>query len=512
MRWNLILGLVGLSLALGSAPELSAQTIPNDKFSANRFTPAPGAGNYVMVDGAVVGGHMTPSVGLFIDYAHRPFVLYGATCTNGDPSKCSVKDSQINIVSYQLAFDAMATLSLWQRLQLGLVMPIVATSGDSFSAPTPDRPDKYVDIRGGQALGLGDPRLSAKVRLVGKGSEGFSLALIGFMTAPTGQLTAKGRSIGDETVTGGGHLAAEYGINKLRFGVNIGGVVRPSRELLSTKVGPELIYGVGGSFQATPLVRVIGEVTGATHLSARLDENPVEARAAGELSTGDFVFLVGAGAGLVSGVGVPVFRLIGGASYRPQGLDSDGDGVSDAKDACPTEREDRDGFQDDDGCPDPDNDNDGIPDTADKCPDQAEDKDGFQDTDGCPDLDNDGDGIPDGYDSCPNEPEDKDGDRDEDGCPDNDRDRDGVPDDVDKCPDVPEDTDGFGDEDGCPETDYDGDGIPDDEDQCPDQAEDIDGVEDQDGCPEGGKSPDQGKSPKDGKEKPEAKPRTRTRG
>ena len=39
-----------------------------------------------------------------------------------------------------------------------------------------------------------------------------------------------------------------------------------------------------------------------------------------------------------------------------------------------------------------------------KCPDQPEDKDGFQDDDGCPDLDNDGDGIPDALDKCPNEP------------------------------------------------------------------------------------------------------------
>ena len=52
---------------------------------------------------------------------------------------------------------------------------------------------------------------------------------------------------------------------------------------------------------------------------------------------------------------------------------------------------------------------DGIPDSVDACPDEAEDKDGFQDEDGCADADNDGDGQPDGQDDCPNEPEDKDG-------------------------------------------------------------------------------------------------------
>ena len=82
------------------------------------------------------------------------------------------------------------------------------------------------------------------------------------------------------------------------------------------------------------------------------------------------------------------------------------------------EPEDKDGFQDEDGCPDPDNDGDGIPDAADKCPNEPEDKDGFQDEDGCPDPDNDGDGVPDAQDKCPDQPETKNGYQDDDGCPD----------------------------------------------------------------------------------------------
>src|SRR6185312_8749748 len=84
-----------------------------------------------------------------------------------------------------------------------------------------------------------------------------------------------------------------------------------------------------------------------------------------------------------------------------------------------------------------DRDGDGIKDNADKCPDQPEDKDGFQDEDGCPDLDNDGDGLNDAIDKCPNDPEDKDGFEDEDGCPDPDNDNDGIADKDDKCPNEP---------------------------------------------------------------------------
>ncbi len=68
--------------------------------------------------------------------------------------------------------------------------------------------------------------------------------------------------------------------------------------------------------------------------------------------------------------------------------------------------------------PTADRDNDGIPDAKDQCPDQPEDKDGFQDADGCPDIDNDGDHVLDIADKCPTEQETLNGYQDEDGCPD----------------------------------------------------------------------------------------------
>jgi OOP family OmpA-OmpF porin len=96
----------------------------------------------------------------------------------------------------------------------------------------------------------------------------------------------------------------------------------------------------------------------------------------------------------------------------------DGDDVVGAHDACPTEPEDEDGFEDLDGCPEADNDRDGIADVDDLCPCDAEDVDQWVDTDGCPDLDNDGDRILDVCDSCPDEAETYNGRCDNDGCPD----------------------------------------------------------------------------------------------
>jgi OOP family OmpA-OmpF porin len=80
----------------------------------------------------------------------------------------------------------------------------------------------------------------------------------------------------------------------------------------------------------------------------------------------------------------------GAADLRPAESsalgDFDHDGIPDGADLCPREAEDADGFEDQDGCPDPDNDKDRIPDARDKCPNVAEIYNGVDDDDGCPDA------------------------------------------------------------------------------------------------------------------------------
>ena len=164
------------------------------------------------------------------------------------------------------------------------------------------------------------------------------------------------------------------------------------------------------------------------------------------------------GAGLV-GMRGDDFRISGGLTWSPQ-----------PKGIAEIGRGDRDG--------------DGIPDVSDACMEDSEDRDGYQDDDGCPDVDNDGDGVVDANDTCPDEPEDRDAYQDEDGCPERDNDGDGITDVADRCPDAKEDLDEFEDDDGCPDEDNDGDGIVDEKDQCPNEAETVNNVDDTDGCPD----------------------------
>lgn len=114
--------------------------------------------------------------------------------------------------------------------------------------------------------------------------------------------------------------------------------------------------------------------------------------------------------------------------------------------------------------PPKDTDGDGVPDTIDECPTVA----GPSAFKGCPDTD--GDGVPDKKDECPTVA----GPVYLNGCPD--KDGDGVADKNDKCPDVA----GPIKNNGCPYTDTDGDGVTDDVDQCPT----VKGIIANNGCPD----------------------------
>ena len=255
----------------------------------------------------------------------------------------------------------------------------------------------------------------------------------------------------------------------------------------------EVPFGVGIAYAiAKQRFDVVGEVFGTLPLGDNDNYQPLEAIAGVKLYLARNSFLsLGAGRGLVPNKGAnPDLRAFIGIVFEPNIGDRDGDGLKDDVDKCPDDPEDFDGFEDEDGCPDPDNDRDGILDEDDKCRDIPEDKDGFQDEDGCPEgdkNDRDGDGILDNVDKCPDDPEDFDQFQDEDGCPDPDNDQDGILVVDDLCPNDPEDKDGFEDEDGCPDLDNDKDRILDKDDKCPNEPETYNGTDDEDGCPDRGR-------------------------
>ena len=417
----------------------------------------------------------------------------------------------IPAIGTQLNTSFLFSYGVTDRLQVDVAAPVTFYqngSGDSRAVGPPSEvPSSAVrDVRVGMAYALS---ALPRVRL----PHGVGLVARFDLSIPSGD---KDHFAGDRGFVGAPTIALEDRLGPVIFGANFGARLRARTELLGTGVASQGYLGVGLGIAIDRADR--WAITSEAFALPALTSGTTSpygwlagVRWAG-LWGGDLVVHAGGGGSFRGSARAellePTWRAVLDLRYEPLARDTDHDGVLDRDDQCLDEPEDRDGFEDTDGCPDLDNDHDGIADARDACRDVAEDVEGFEDQDGCPEPDLDADGIKDKVDVCPTKPEDIDGYEDKDGCPEGgkpklasvacadgsssapgekcDVDHDGVTDEVDSCPLAPEDRDGIVDEDGCAEKDADEDGVGDPVDRCPVVAENIDGVEDTDGCPEAG--------------------------
>ncbi len=299
-----------------------------------------------------------------------------------------------------------------------------------------------------QSAGVGDLRIVPKIQLLRQDQVGFELALLGTISIPTGKSSAYLDEAQPTWVPG---VAVSRTFDKigLRIGANLAYRWRKDTTLLDIRVDDEFEARGGAALRLDafnlPPFEIGAALLSATSASRFYEKSnviSVEGQTYLAYNFKKATVFASVGEGLRDGFATPDWRLLAGVRPIFETRDRDKDGIPDDEDKCPDDPEDKDSFEDLEGCPDPDNDKDGIPDVADKCPNNPEDKDGFEDADGCPDPDNDKDGIPDTQDRCPNEP----GPKENGGCPDTDRDKDGIVDRLDKCPDVP----GVRELDGCP--------------------------------------------------------------
>jgi outer membrane protein OmpA-like peptidoglycan-associated protein len=391
-------------------------------------------------------------VGLSLNYGHNPLGVL-------DPRQ----DSFVyQIVQNQLTADLMGSISLFDRFELGLALPVTYQASQSGTDSAP------LFQNGLSATGIGDLRLVPKAHLLNRGN--FDLGLVVPLQLPTagGSKFLGGSGLGVQPRV----VAEWHSEGGVRLVANAGANFRREAALRNLDVGNELALGLGADVPLTQKLGLQANLNGALGLKqSDSEERPLELLAALRYRVMDGLMAhVGGGPGLTRGYGTPNFRLFAGLGWTPEAPRAAA--VASAP-VCKFGPEDFDGFQDDDGCADPDNDNDGIPDAQDKCPNEPETKNGFRDEDGCPDE------APVATAGAPAQLA---------LAPVGDADHDGIPDDQDKCPNAAEDKDGFEDEDGCPDPDNDHDGIADAQDKCPLEAEVINGVEDDDGCPDKGAS------------------------
>jgi len=391
-----------------------------------------------------------------------------------------------NLLPYRLDAHLLFAYQLHERLELAVDLPFTLLQGDNFNLlgnalGAPDFPG----AAGVSRTTLGDIRLLPRVHLLAREKFPVGVSLVAEVRLPTGSAAS---FTGERGVLWAPRLAVEQRFTFLpvpfRVLGNVGVRLRPHAQYLNLLVDDELTLGAGAVAEL-PDVGRFTDVEGMAemHLATPL-VRPFNFDQADSLKT-PWELLVGArakvwgnwgvelnlgrGINLSSGYGREALRVMFALRYDETFVDSDGDGVPDIRDRCPTEAEDKDGFQDNDGCRDPDNDGDGVVDGEDGCPMEK----GTAKRKGCPepDSDSDGDGVVDGEDGCPSVK----GTAKRKGCPepDSDSDGDGITNDFDKCPDKP----GPKDYDGCPDTD--GDEVPDNEDDCPD----LFGPPENNGCP-----------------------------
>ncbi|HUS68137.1 MAG TPA: OmpA family protein [Kofleriaceae bacterium] len=505
------LSVVGTLLA--TAGSATAQVGGNVNLDA--FRPAVDSRGYITVNASQILGHKELSFGLVTDWGYKVLKF-----EDGDNS-------------YEVKHIITPTLIAAFGLKVGpleiepaVSLPFHVMQGDEDPDDEGEagNPNDDQDF-GFDGQGLGDIGLHAKVRILSTSRKpGIGLAVIGSLYLPTA--SDNDRWYGEDKVTPQllGVVDKEFGAEReLRMAVQGGIRIRTGDHgFVDTTT-----TGAGGDQDPplmSPATNVEIEAKSTIPLGAAIAYGVVPqkfdliAEAFTEIPTGGDNFFPGeviGGAKLYlaqnsflsfgGGVGFmpdeggnPDIRGFLAIVFEPNIGDRDGDGLKDDVDQCPDDPEDKDDFEDEDGCPDPDNDRDGILDVDDDCPNDPEDKDNFEDEDGCPEgnkFDRDGDGILDDVDQCPDDPEDKDGFEDTDGCPDPDNDQDGILDVDDLCPNDPEDKDGFEDADGCPEPDNDNDRILDVDDSCPrrdgetakETAETYHGVDDTDGCPDRGR-------------------------
>ncbi|MDB4989627.1 MAG: putative internalin [Myxococcaceae bacterium] len=425
-------------------------------FSLDRFQPAPTSEDGLALILPRTLGHLRPSFGLTLDYAHQPLVI---ARPGNDPDSAPVK--------HRLVGHFSAAIGLGSRLEVFVRAPVLLMQlGDTAGSNG-----------GGSSVAhsgaFGALQLGASARLLGADEGPFALGATAWVETPTG---SREHLTGDHGVGVGGVLSGSYNTRSFGLAANAGGRYRQKDSFGTARIGSELLLGAGAYLYVSERVTILSELNGAISArdaGAKTQNMPFELLAGARYATPLKVLVTGAaGLGLSHAVGVPDARALLQLAYpnpRPAGqsADADHDGIPDSQDDCPERAEDMDGFQDRDGCPELDNDQDGIADVRDQCSGDPEDLDGIADDDGCPDPDNDHDGVVDAQDQCPNAAEDMDGFQDDDGCPDLDNDKDSLVDARDQCPLQPEDLDGFEDEDGCPDPDNDKDGVLDVDDGCP---------------------------------------------
>jgi large repetitive protein len=489
MQIRHVLSVLAVAVVLGAGgTPVRAQNV-----DLQHFEPSSTTNGLVTVKGGAAEAWFVPTASMALTYMHEPLV---AIDRDGNELGTLVSHRLDAILGFSLGLTPPSgvRLGIIRGFDVGLLVPVVPLQVGKTTT------NGIYSGTGATKGGIGDPRLEGRLTLLTRDPFGVDVALVPVLSFPG---AAGSKYFGSGSVTFTPEVAVSTVRGPVFLGANLGWRVRGNKQLFGMEISDQLLWraGTGLDLHAFGAPENLGAAVELYGLARGVrpfrnsKQSPTEVLVSGRYRVRDFLVTAGLGTGISRGYGAPDLRLLTALAWAPRAAPVEPEPPTPPpppppRPTCPDGSEARVNADGTSACPEVvnDADHDGIADDIDRCPGEPEDKDGFEDTDGCPDLDNDSDGIADADDKCPDVAEDLEGFEDQDGCPDAERDTDGdgVPDYLDKCPMEPEDKDGFQDEDGCPDYDNDLDGIADADDKCPNEPETINGVEDEDGCPDKG--------------------------
>ncbi|MEM7137254.1 MAG: hypothetical protein AAF500_11780 [Myxococcota bacterium] len=356
-----------LVLCFVFAHDVSAQSI-----NIERFRPSLDRFGFLGIQGSATPGHLRWNLALWSWYSNRSLRVRPGDGTTE------------NAIKHQLTSDVLFQLGLFGRWSLALEIPLVLYQQGGTTVPLNGRTSF-------DGFALQDPRFTTKVRIVGEKTEksqdkpdGPGLALLASIPVPIGN---EGLYAGESQFTFDLQALGDFHILETGAGAMLGWRYRPNvRQVGTARLQQELLYGFSIKPPIPKVLNLYGllEFRGSTAFRGS-QTNTLEGDLGVRYTKNAVTLTAAFGGGLVRGLGQPAFRAFFGVSYSPQTHDLDQDGIPDSEDECPRLPEDIDGFEDDDGCMDPDNDNDFIPDADDKCPNVEALEGQDEDEDGCTD-------------------------------------------------------------------------------------------------------------------------------
>ncbi|QRK11261.1 OmpA family protein [Archangium violaceum] len=291
------------ALGVLSAPVARAQDSAaplTQAIDVQRYKPGPGATDILGVHGARVEGHLGWHLGASLDYASNPL---GFLDVRQD-------DFVYQVVAHQVTVDLMGSLSLWNRFELGVALPITYQSSERGAAITP------AFAEGVSGAGVGDLRLVPKAHLYSRGALHLGLALPVLLPTAGGQgfRGGAGVAVRPQVV---GEWAPASGV---RVVANLGAQVRDELRLFNLRAGTELSLSVGARVPVGERLAVQAQVAGALGLARGSTEAPLEVLASVQYRVRDGLLAhVGGGPGLTRGYGTPGFRLFAGIDWTQPG-------------------------------------------------------------------------------------------------------------------------------------------------------------------------------------------------